>query len=158
MGMKLNNKCCESIDESVLCWLATISAQGVPNVTPKQIFTHHNDTLLIAHIASPNTVANIQANPKVCVSMIEVFAMRGFKYIGTAQYFDPDRPEYQTLAPKLSMIAGSDFTILGVIQIQIDHIETIVAPSWRLFPERTLAERRQKTMTEDYGVQPIQAE
>ena len=153
--MKLNKRCLESIDESVLCWLATISAEGIPNVTPKQIFTHHEDTLLIAHIASPNTVANIQANPNVCVSMVEVFTVRGFKYVGTAQYFDADSPEYARLSPKLVAIAGPDFAVLGVIQVQIATIEAIMSPSWRLFPERTIQERRIKTMTEDYKVQPI---
>ena len=112
--MKLNKRCLESIDESVLCWLASVGADGTPNVTPKQIFTHHENTLLIANIASANTVENIQANPKICVSMIEIFAMRGFKYTGMAKYFDTDCPEYQVLAPKLVAIAGSDFAVLGV--------------------------------------------
>ncbi len=153
--MKFNKRCLESIDESVLCWLATISADGVPNVTPKQIFTHHDDTLLIAHIASANTVANIQANPNVCVSMVEVFAKRGFKYVGTAEYFDAESAEYQELAPKLTEIAGPDFPVLGVIQVRIDVIEAIMSPSWRIFPKRTIAERKAMTMTEDYGVRPL---
>ena len=153
--MKLNKRCLESIDESVLCWLASVGTDGTPNVTPKQIFTHHENTLLIANIASANTVENVQMNPKVCVSMIEIFAMRGFKYTGMAKYFDKDSPEYQVLAPKLVAIAGSDFAVLGVIQVEIQHIEAIMSPSWRLFPERTIAERKAKTMSEDYGVKPL---
>lgn len=153
--MKLNKRCLESIDESVLCWLASVGADGMPNVTPKQIFTRDNDSLLIANIASANTVENIQANPKVCVSMIEIFSVRGFKYTGIAKYFDKDSPEYQALAPKLIAMAGSDFAILGVIQVEIQHVEAIMSPSWRLFPERTIAERKAQTMTEDYGVQPL---
>ncbi len=28
------------IDQSVLCWLATVSKDGIPNVSPKEIFTY----------------------------------------------------------------------------------------------------------------------
>jgi uncharacterized protein len=69
----------------VLCWLATVDAAGVPNVSPKAIFDHYNDDrIIIADIASSDCVRNIQAHPAVCVSFIDVFRQRGFKMIGQA--------------------------------------------------------------------------
>ncbi|MFK5037181.1 pyridoxamine 5'-phosphate oxidase family protein, partial [Klebsiella pneumoniae] len=62
------------IDKSVLCWLATSNRQNEPNVSPKEIFTYKDDkTLLIANIASPNSIANINENPNVCVSFVDIF-------------------------------------------------------------------------------------
>lgn len=62
------------IEKSILCWLATADSEGMPNVSPKEIFTHHNeDYVLIANICSPGTVANIKFNPKVCLSFIDIF-------------------------------------------------------------------------------------
>lgn len=34
-----SNELLESIDKSVLCWLATASGEGIPNVSPKEMFT-----------------------------------------------------------------------------------------------------------------------
>ena len=51
-------------DQFVLCWLATVSEKGVPNVSPKELFIFEREKqLLIANIASPQSVKNIRANP-----------------------------------------------------------------------------------------------
>jgi predicted pyridoxine 5'-phosphate oxidase superfamily flavin-nucleotide-binding protein len=77
----------QSINESVLCWLATAPAAGVPNCSPKEAFTFRGESeLVIANIASPESVRNIQANPNVCVSFVNVFKQKGFKLSGTAEY------------------------------------------------------------------------
>jgi len=56
-----------------LCWLATVSEEGVPNVSPKELFVFEGEKhLLIANIASPQSVKNIQANCQVCVSGINI--------------------------------------------------------------------------------------
>ena len=47
-------------DKSVLCWLSTASAEGIPNVSPKELFVFdENNMLLIANIASPQSIRNI---------------------------------------------------------------------------------------------------
>src|SRR6266496_4360616 len=42
-GGRINQAVRTDIGNSVLCWLATVDAAGVPNVTPKEIFTSHGD-------------------------------------------------------------------------------------------------------------------
>ena len=65
-----------SARKSVLCWLATADAQGQPNVSPKEIFAIYDSAnMLIANIASPTSVRNIESNPRVCVSFIDIFAV-----------------------------------------------------------------------------------
>jgi uncharacterized protein len=45
----LNPIVMESIEKSVLCWLATVEADGMPNVSPKEMFMAKDEvTLLIA--------------------------------------------------------------------------------------------------------------
>jgi len=85
-----------SAQKSVLCWLATADAQGQPNVSPKEIFTFYDaDHFLIANIASPNSVRNIAANPRVCVSFIDVFVQKGFKVSGVAQNIVKQDADYE---------------------------------------------------------------
>jgi len=63
--MKLGKEIKEAIDSSVLCWLATSSKENIPNVSPKEIYTHYKDEfIIVANIASPQTVKNIKENKK----------------------------------------------------------------------------------------------
>lgn len=75
----------KSLDESVLCWLATSSLNSFPNVSPKEIFTHFDDQIiLVANIASPQTVKNILQNQNVCISFVHVLKQKGFQLKGKA--------------------------------------------------------------------------
>lgn len=139
---------------SVLCWLATADAEGRPNVSPKEIFAiHGEDSLVIADIASPVSVANIRANPQVCASFVDVFRQHGFKVEGMAQLVERGEPEFQSFAADLLTMAGPDFPIRAVIVIAIEKVSRIWAPSYRLFPERTL-EERMRAAYDTYGVEP----
>ncbi|MEM6264941.1 MAG: pyridoxamine 5'-phosphate oxidase family protein [Bacteroidota bacterium] len=61
--MKFTADHIDSINRSVLCWLATASKEKIPNVSPKEIFTHFGgEKIIIANIASPQTVRNIHEN------------------------------------------------------------------------------------------------
>lgn len=122
----------QSIEESVLCWLATADASGVPNCSPKEVFTFRDpDELIIANIASPESVANIQVNPSVCVSFVHVLKQKGFKLKGTATYIPTDNPEFLSLYSILQPMAGG-FPVLGVIAIKITKVAPILAPSYYL--------------------------
>ena len=97
----------ESTRKSVLCWLATADARGAPNVSPKEIFAVFDDQhLVIANIASPQSAANIAANPQVCVSLVDIFAQKGFKLTGTALDVPADAPAFARWAAPVLEKAG----------------------------------------------------
>lgn len=134
----LDEKVKESIKESVLCWLATISKAGVPNVSPKEMFVHHEDNkILIANIASPESVKNIKSNPGVCVSFVHVFKQKGFKLNGVARVVEHSDPEYQEFEDKLYTLGGKQFRFKSIIEISVSKVSPIIAPSYWLFPETT---------------------
>ena len=67
-------------ERSVLCWLATASTTGQPNVSPKELFAVADDEhVVVANIASPTSAKNIRANAQVCLSFVDVFAQKGYK-------------------------------------------------------------------------------
>ena len=70
--MELTTEIKAYINNSVLCWLATASIENMPNVSPKEIFNYYDtDKIIVANIASPQTVKNITINENVCVSFID---------------------------------------------------------------------------------------
>lgn len=155
-GPIINDAVRLDIENSVLCWLATVDPAGTPNVTPKEIFSSYgDDRIVVADIASSNTVANLRAHPTACVSFIDVFRQRGFKIVGTATIIAPDEKDFAVVGAELLRMAGADFPIRHVISIKVERISRIWAPSYRLFPDRTEEDRMQSAY-DTYGVVPVQ--
>ncbi len=154
-NLQINDAMRTDIANSVLCWLATVDADGTPNVTPKEISSSYgDDRIVVADIASSNTVRNIRAHPAVCVSFIDVFRQRGFKVTGQAVIIGPDDTDFSTVGARLLQMAGDDFPIRHIISIQMEKVSRILAPSYRLFPDRTEGERMASAY-QAYGVAPI---
>lgn len=148
----LNDAVREDIAASVLCWLATVDAEGQPNVSPKEMFcAHGDDSLVIADIASPVSVRNIATNPRVSVAFIDVFAQKGFKIAGHARLIERDDPDFERYGAQLLAMAGPDFHVRRVIHVAITKIARIWAPSYALFPDRTPEERYERGLA-TYGV------
>lgn len=147
----LNEDIKNSINECVLCWLATADSDGFPNCSPKEIFTWYGENqLLIADVASPQSVKNIKANNKVCVSFVEIFKQKGFQLKGTAEYiFKKDEvfPELLTVIEKHT----GGFPVKGIIQMTIESARPILAPSYLLVPGTT-EQQQVESAKKTYGV------
>jgi predicted pyridoxine 5'-phosphate oxidase superfamily flavin-nucleotide-binding protein len=151
---KINQAIRTDIENSVLCWLATVDAAGVPNVSPKEIFDSYNDDrIVIADIASSNSVRNIRAHPAVCVSFIDVFRQRGFKIVGTATIIPREADDFPVVGADLLKMAGDDFPIRNVISIEVGRISRIWAPSYSFFPDRSETDQM-RSAYRTYGVRP----
>jgi len=152
----LKRETLSSARKSVLCWLATADAYGQPNVSPKEIFLiHDNAHLLIANIASPTSVRNIEVNPQVCVSFIEIFVQKGFKVLGTARNVYRRDTDYAHWAAPLQSMAGSRFPIRSVIVVSVATCEPILAPSYQLYASETTEQAQVASAMQAYGVKPL---
>lgn len=137
----------QSIESSVLCWLATVATDGSPNVSPKEAFMHDgNGKILVAHIASPQTVRNIENEPRVCLSFIDVFTQKGYKVRGTAKILRSSDERYSEQKANLANLVGDTFPIPAVIEVEPTEVEQIIAPSYRMFPEITTSRMVQQSL------------
>ncbi|WMX14088.1 MULTISPECIES: pyridoxamine 5'-phosphate oxidase family protein [unclassified Aureispira] len=145
------------LQQSVLCWLATSSPDYIPNVSPKEIFTLYQDKyLLIANIASPQTVRNLEQNPNVCVSFIDVFVQKGYQLKGTATVIPTSNPEFQLLEPFLLELTKGLFPFQSIIKIKINTSKKILAPRYLLYPDTTEAEQIKRAQdTYNKGLPPF---
>jgi predicted pyridoxine 5'-phosphate oxidase superfamily flavin-nucleotide-binding protein len=148
-----------SAARSVLCWLATVNANGQPNVSPKEIFAAFDtEHLVIANIASPTSVRNIEANPLVCVSFIDVFVQKGFKVVGTARNVGRQEVDFSHWAAPLKAKAGPRFPIHSVLVVRATAVEPILAPSYRLYPTESTEQSQMASAMRTYGVQPARGD
>ncbi len=133
----LNEEVVKYIKQSVLCWLATSDKDNFPNVSPKEMFTHFENKIIIANIASPNSIHNIEKNNKVCVSFVDVFVQKGFKIKGQAKIIYINDVDFLIKVKPLIDLYSDKFPINAIIEITVQKVEVIQAPSYFLFPEIT---------------------
>jgi predicted pyridoxine 5'-phosphate oxidase superfamily flavin-nucleotide-binding protein len=127
-----------AIDRSVLSWLATVDPHGMPNVSPKEVFCSFGQNLvLIANIASPTSVRNLQTKPNACLSFVDVFVQKGYKLQGVAEVVASTDARYPQLSVPLVAITRGLFLIHSIIALTVRSAEQILAPSYRLIPGTT---------------------
>ena len=134
-------------NRSVLCWLATSSEDG-PSVSPKEIFAcYGEDRVIIANIASPQSVQNVARDPRVCVSFVDVFSQKGWQLYGEAVLMRPRDEGYD------HRMAGDAFRVGSLIDVRVIKAKEILAPSYRFNPDMDEAAMRAGAMI-SYGVKP----
>ena len=140
--MELTNEIREYIDKSVLCWLATVSSDGIPNVSPKEIFNYYGaDKIIVANIASPQTIRNIKQNPNICISFIDILVQKGFQIKGKAEIVGKTDIEFVEMEKILTKMTEGKFPFSTITKISIKHIKSIIAPKYVLYPETTEEEQ-----------------
>lgn len=126
----------EMARHSVLCWLATADGQGRPNVSPKEIFEVFDDHhMVVANIASPQSVRNIESNRQVCLAFIDVWVQKGYKVMGSARNIPRASADFGVWAHRLLNMAGPRFPIHSVIVVRAQSVQPIWAPSYQLHPD-----------------------
>jgi predicted pyridoxine 5'-phosphate oxidase superfamily flavin-nucleotide-binding protein len=85
VGVKLSPDMQRVVLEQSLGFVATVTPEGRPNLSPKGTTTTLDDEhLMFADVASPGTVANLGTNPHVEVNVVDPIARRGYRFKGTA--------------------------------------------------------------------------
>ncbi|MEQ9347934.1 MAG: pyridoxamine 5'-phosphate oxidase family protein [Thalassospira sp.] len=141
-------------NRSVLCWLATPSDDG-PSVSPKEIFAcFGEDRIIIANIASPNSVKNIRDEPRVCVSFVDVFSQKGWQLYGDAVLLRAGDDGFEDRKAILQELAGDAFRVATLWDVTVTKAKEIIAPSYRFNPDVKEADMRESAMR-TYGVKPV---
>ena len=155
----LNESVREAARRSVLCWLATVDGDGLPNVSPKEVWAIADDVhVVVANIASPQSVRNIAQKPQVCLSFVEVFVQKGFKLKGVAHEVCADDPAFARWAAPLLVMVAQRFVIRSVLVIRVTSVAPIVAPSYRFYPAETTESSQIASAMRTYKVQASEQE
>ena len=86
--MKLSPRMQRVVREQRLGYVATVTPDGLPNLSPKGTTRLWDDErLFFADIASPGTVANLATNPHVEINVVDPILRKGFRFKGTATVY-----------------------------------------------------------------------
>ena len=74
------------VREQRLGFIATVSPDGSPNLSPKgTMLVWDDDHLAFADICSPGTMANLNLNPAIEINLVDPFIRKGYRFKGTAE-------------------------------------------------------------------------
>ena len=72
-----------------MAWVATASPDGVPNATPKgTVQVIDEEHIVFADLFSLKTRDNLQNNPKVAVTVVDLEKYKGYQFKGSAELVD----------------------------------------------------------------------
>src|SRR5579859_4492375 len=68
------------------CFVATVSPDGRPNLSPKgTLEVLDDDHLVFCEIRSPNTRRNLESNPYTEINVVDMLRRKGYRFKGRAQ-------------------------------------------------------------------------
>src|SRR5689334_25218647 len=107
------------IAEQKLGFVATVNADGTPNLSPKGTMQALDDEhIVFADIRSPGTMANIAHNPAMEINFVDPFSRKGYRFKGTARVVKKGTAEFGTLVTRYSASLLADryraFVVLHV--------------------------------------------
>lgn len=116
------------VREQRLGYVATISPEGFPYVSPKGSLTVlDGEHLVFADIESPHTVQNLAQNPRTEVNVVDPFARKGFRFRGTGSVLHAGVTYWKVL--EMYRDEGADVRrIRSVVLIQVEEAAPLVSP------------------------------
>ena len=90
------------VGDQPLGFVATVSPDGTPNLSPKGTFAVIDDrTLAFADIRSPQTLRNLKANPRLEVNFVDPFVRKGYRFSGAARLVKRGETDFESILEKL---------------------------------------------------------
>ena len=130
--MKLSQEMQRVVREQRLGFVATITPDGLPNLSPKGTTRLWDDErLFFADIASPGTVANLRANPHVEINVVDPILRKGFRFKGTATVYTGG--EMYDRGLQILREQGSSATgerVRSIVVIDVAEAAELVSPAY----------------------------
>ena len=119
------------LNSQKLGYVATVSSDGKPNISPKGTIIAWSDNLLaFANIRSPDTVMNLQNNPFVEINVIDPLSRKGYLFIGTAKIIK-NTPLYVKVLNHYRT-NGIKSPINSIVIVDVSSVSEVTSPLYDL--------------------------
>jgi predicted pyridoxine 5'-phosphate oxidase superfamily flavin-nucleotide-binding protein len=119
------------VEEQSLGFVATVCADGTPNLSPKgTTAVWDDDHLIFADIRSPNTVANLQRSPAVEINVVDPVLRKGYRFKGKAEVITGG-PRFDALSGFFHA-RGTRNPIRSVVLVKVERALALVSPAYDL--------------------------
>jgi len=110
-----------------LGYVATVSPDGSPNLSPKGTILVWDEThLVFADIRSPQTVKNLESDPRLEVNVVDPLSRRGYRFRGTGRILERSSLYGDIIAFYRGL--GIRSRISGIILVTVDSADEVTSP------------------------------
>ena len=114
-----------------LGYVATVSSDGTPNLSPKGTIVILNDSrLAFANIRSPQTVENLRKNPSIEINVIDPFSRMGYRFKGIANILSAGG-DFKKILDYFEK-KGIKSKISDIIVVNVNSFSKVTSPSYDL--------------------------
>jgi uncharacterized protein len=111
-----------------LGYVATVSPDGQPNLSPKGSLTvWDDDHLVFADIESPGTIRNLESNENVEVNVVDPRVRKGFRFRGRAKVLRSGA-EYWRIVEHYKKEGADVRRVRTIVLINVIHAAVLVSP------------------------------
>jgi len=133
------------VSKTKLGFIATVCADGTPNLSPKgTTIAWDEDHLAFADIHSPGTVQNLLHNPAIEINIVDVFTRKGYRFKGTAEVFSEGEIFDKVIGSYGE--AAKKYKINNIVLIKVERVIPITSPVY----DTGISEEEVKDMYIDY--------
>jgi len=127
--MRLGQDAQRVVMEQRLGFVATVNADGTPNLSPKGTVTVLDDEhLVFGDIRSPRTIENLRRNPALEINVVDPISRKGYRFRGRATVVDAGPRFDELLAFYRSH--GSTNPIQTIVVVDLVRVEPVVSPAY----------------------------
>ena len=148
MTQKIPEKVQSFLNSQKLGYVATVSEDDFPNLSPKgTIIAWDETTLAFADIRSPNTIKNLEKNPNLEINVIDPLIRKGYRISGIGSIIRHGE-EFDAILKHYRKI-GIKSTINAIVLVKIEKISEVTSPLYDLgVSEGDLKEKWKKYFNE----------
>ena len=131
------------IQAASLCFAATVTPDGRPNLSPKGTIRVWDDAhLFFLDIASPGTRANLAHAPWMELNVVEQLSRRGYRFFGRAAAHEPGSAVYDEAVRRVFGAAPPTYPVSAVVLLAVERASPLLSPAyWRVADEAELREQ-----------------
>ena len=119
------------VNSQKLGYVATVSNDGTPNLSPKgTIVVMNESTLVFADIRSPQTIQNLQNNSSVEINVVDPFQRLGYRFKGECKIIN-EGPEFDKILDYYANV-GIKSKINSVVIVDVESMSEVTSPSYDL--------------------------
>ena len=143
------------VSELRLCYVATVTPEGKPNLSPKgSLKVLDDEHLAFADIMSPATMRNLKENPSIEVNLVDPFLRRGYRFKGHCE-IHREGAVFDAVANELWGREGKQYPVNAVVRIKVEQALPVKSPAY-VFNKGVKEEDVRKIWLERYGVKALE--
>ena len=130
--MKLNSFAKQIIERFPLGYVATVTPDGMPSLSPKgTFFVLDDETIAFAEIRSPNTMINLANLPCVDINFVDIWLRKGVRIAGPVEVIGRETDEFKTLLPiwKVPFPALAS-RINAIVKVKTETVKPLSTPPY----------------------------